>query len=539
MNQIFNFFRREVSFKINRWTLLTLLIGVFISLPIFLILFNITNSTENWEHLKENTIGIYLKSTFILILGTSALTIIFGVSTAWMVTNYDFPGCRFFNWALILPMSIPTYIAAYSYFDVLEYLTPTLIWIRNNFGQDQMNLFNEVFVYITTIVVLSSVLYPYVYLLTRASFLNQGTQYVDVARTLGCKQSLIFWKVGLPLARPAIFSGVSLVIMETLNDYGAVKHFGIPTLTSGIFRTWMGMNDITSALRLSSYLIIFIVMVLLLEKWLRQGARFDDKSGFKIQFENQKIQTTQYLIPFICCIIPLSLGFLIPVLRLCTWGYENIKVAFNVTFLKIIINSMGLALFSSLLVGFIAIILVFSERYFKSTILRLTNRFASVGYSLPGAVIAIAMLLLVGHFTKFTGWILTGSIGILIFAYLIRFLAVAKQPIDSGVEKYCDQINETSRSIGTTAYQSLVSLNLPLLKNTIVAAALFVFVDTLKELPLTLILRPFNFETLATYTFDLAVQAQIPESSLPALFIILVATLPVIWLNRQMEYKKT
>ena len=538
MNQIFKFFRREVSFKINRWTLLTLLIGVFISLPIFLILFNITNSTENWEHLKENTIGIYLKSTFILILGTSALTIIFGVSTAWMVTNYDFPGCRFFNWALILPMSIPTYIAAYSYFDVLEYLTPTLIWIRNNFGQDQMNLFNEVFVYITTIVVLSSVLYPYVYLLTRASFLNQGTQYVDVARTLGCKQSLIFWKVGLPLARPAIFSGVSLVIMETLNDYGAVKHFGIPTLTSGIFRTWMGLNDITSALRLSSYLIIFIVMVLLLEKWLRQGARFDDKSGFKIEFENQKIQTTQYLIPFICCIIPLSLGFLIPVLRLCTWGYENIKVAFNVTFLKIIINSMGLALFSSLLVGFIAIILVFSERYFKSTILRLTNRFASVGYSLPGAVIAIAMLLLVGHFTKFTGWILTGSIGILIFAYLIRFLAVAKQPIDSGVEKYCDQINETSRSIGTTAYQSLVSLNLPLLKNTIVAATLFVFVDTLKELPLTLILRPFNFETLATYTFDLAVQAQIPESSLPALFIILVATLPVIWLNRQMEYNK-
>lgn len=538
MNQIFNFFRREVSFKINRWTLLTLLIGVFISLPIFLILFNITNSTENWEHLKENTIGIYLKSTFILILGTSALTIIFGVSTAWMVTNYDFPGCRFFNWALILPMSIPTYIAAYSYFDVLEYLTPTLIWIRNNFGQDQMNLFNEVFVYITTIVVLSSVLYPYVYLLTRASFLNQGTQYVDVARTLGCKQSLIFWKVGLPLARPAIFSGVSLVIMETLNDYGAVKHFGIPTLTSGIFRTWMGLNDITSALRLSSYLIIFIVMVLLLEKWLRQGARFDDKSGFKIEFENQKIQTTQYLIPFICCIIPLSLGFLIPVLRLCTWGYENIKVAFNVTFLKIIINSMGLALFSSLLVGFIAIILVFSERYFKSTILRLTNRFASVGYSLPGAVIAIAMLLLVGHFTKFTGWILSGSIGILIFAYLIRFLAVAKQPIDSGVEKYCDQINETSRSIGTTAYQSLVSLNLPLLKNTIVAATLFVFVDTLKELPLTLILRPFNFETLATYTFDLAVQAQIPESSLPALFIILVATLPVIWLNRQMEYNK-
>ena len=149
------------------------------------------------------------------------------------------------------------------------------------------------------------------------------------------------------------------------------------------------------------------------------------------------------------------------------------------------------------------------------------------------------MLLLVGHFTKFTGWILSGSIGILIFAYLIRFLAVAKQPIDSGVEKYCDQINETSRSIGTTAYQSLVSLNLPLLKNTIVAAALFVFVDTLKELPLTLILRPFNFETLATYTFDLAVQAQIPESSLPALFIILVATLPIIWLNRKMEYNKT
>ena len=195
MQEIFNFLRREVYFKINRWTLSTLLIGVFISLPIFIVLLNLTDSTENWEHLKDNTIGIYLKSTFILVFGTSVLTIIFGVSTAWMVTNYDFPGSRFFNWALILPMSIPTYIAAYSYFDVLEYLTPMLIWIRDNFGQDQMSLFNEIFVYFTIIVVLSSVLYPYVYLLTRASFLNQGTQFIDAARTLGCKQRLIFWNL--------------------------------------------------------------------------------------------------------------------------------------------------------------------------------------------------------------------------------------------------------------------------------------------------------------------------------------------------------
>ena len=502
------------------------------------VLWHFTDSVDSWNHLKDTVLLRYLKGSFILVLGTASISILVGVSCAWLVSCCEFSGRRFFEWTLILPLAIPTYIAAYAYFDLLDLLNPLLIWVRTNFGFDTMSQLNDVLVYTVTILVLASVLYPYIYLLARSSFSNQGSQLIEAAHVLGHRPSSIFWRVALPLARPAIVAGTSLVIMETLNDYGAVKHFGVPTFTTGIFRSWLGMDDISGALRLAACLMLFILLILLIEKALRQGAKFNTGKSSNQLFKRYPISGFKSKLAILTCLIPLVLAFITPMIRLSLWAISNIEKINSANLIKLVFNSLTLAAISSMIAVSIAILLVFVARYFLSASINTSNRLAILGYSVPGAVVAIGILLFAGQINQWTGWVITGSITVLIFAYLIRFLAVAWQPIDAGMEKNCEQFNNVSRSLGSSAIKSLLKLNLPLLKKSIFVAGLFVFIDTIKELPLTLILRPFNFETLATRTFDLTSQAQIYESSIPALCIVLVVLVPVIWLNRQMEYKK-
>ena len=502
------------------------------------VLWHFTDSVDSWNHLRETVLLRYLKGSFILVLGTALISILAGVSCAWLVSCCEFSGRRFFEWALILPLAIPTYIAAYAYFDLLDLLNPLLIWVRTNFSFDVMSQLNDVLVYTVTIFVLASVLYPYIYLLARSSFSNQGSQLIEAAHVLGHKPMSIFWRVALPLSRPAIVAGASLVIMETLNDYGAVKHFGVPTFTTGIFRSWLGMDDISGALRLAACLMLFILLLLLIEKGLRQGAKFDTGRSSNQPFKRYPISGFKSKLAILICSIPLLLAFITPMSRLSLWAFSNFEKIDSANLIKLVLNSLSLAVMSSVIAVFIAITLVFVARYFLSSSVHTSNRLAILGYSVPGAVVAIGILLFAGQINLWTGWVITGSISVLIFAYLIRFLAVAWQPIDAGMEKNCEQLNNVSRSLGSSAIKSLLKLNLPLLKKSILVAGLFVFIDTVKELPLTLILRPFNFETLATRTFDLTSQAQISESSIPALCIVLVVLVPVIWLNRQLEYKK-
>lgn len=470
--------------------------------------------------------------------GTVVLSILMGVSSAWLVACCEFPGRKLFEWALILPLAIPTYIAAYAYFDLVEYLNPLLIWVRLNISPSAMMTLNDVIVYLVTIMVLASVLYPYVYLVTRATFARQSSQCIEVARTLGHGVGSTFWRVALPLARPAIVGGVSLVIMETLNDYGAVKHFGVSTFTTGIFRTWLSLNDMPGALRLAACLMAFILLIMLLEKWMRFGAKFHINSQANRPFKPYYLTKTKAFTAILCCLFPLIIGFALPVSRLAYWAILTVDKVSLISLLKLTFNSIGIASAASLVTVTIALILAFTSRYFRSQNVAVINRLAILGYAVPGAVIAMGILLVAGQVTKATGIIFTGSLIVLVFAYVVRFLAVAWQPIDSGMERNCDILNEASRSLGSSVSRTLLQVNLPLVYNAIVVGALFVFVDTMKELPLTLILRPFNFETLSTRTFDLASQAQIPESSVPALCIIAVSLLPVIWLNRQMRTLK-
>ncbi len=499
------------------------------------VVWHLTMPAESWEHLRDTVLGQYIKGSLILVVGTAALSIFLGVSSAWLVASCKFPGRKFFEWTLILPLAIPTYIAAYSYFDLLDKLNPFLIWIRLNISTEAMALVSDAIVYPVTIIVLASVLYPYVYLVARAAFIQQSNQCIEAARTLGHGPHSTFWRTALPLARPAIIGGVSLVIMETLNDYGAVKHFNIPTFTTGIFRTWLSIGDLPGALRLAACLMVLILFLLILEKWLRFGAKFHNNSKSDRPFKPYELGQIKSFLAILCCLFPIIIGFILPISRLVYWASQTIENVIDSNFLILTANSIAIATAASLITVLLAIFLTFTSRYFGSRTINATNRLAILGYAVPGAVIAIGILLLAKQVNQAIGWIMTGSLSMLVLAYVVRFLAVAWQPIDSGMERNCEQINNASRSLGVTAIRSLTKINIPMLRNALVAAGLFVFVDTMKELPLTLILRPFNFETLSTKTFDLAQQAQIPESAVPALCIIIVSLLPLIWLNFQIR----
>ncbi|MEE2947101.1 MAG: iron ABC transporter permease [Verrucomicrobiota bacterium] len=527
--------KQEFRFKLNGWTVVAVLVGLFLFLPMAEVLWHLTSPAENWEHLSGTVLGRYLKGSTILVVGTAGLSVLLGVSTAWLVASCEFPGRKFFEWLLVLPLAIPTYIAAYAYFDLLDQLTPLFIWVRTNISPEAMTWLSDTMIYPVTIVVLAAVLYPYVYLAVRASFTRQNSQCIEAARTLGHGPYSTFWRVALPLARPAIVGGVALVIMETLNDYGAVKHFGVPTFTTGIFRTWVSMGDLPGALRLAACLMALILLLLLLEKWLRFGAKFHKNSQADRPFQRYALGQAKAGLAILCCLLPLMIGFMLPLLRLAYWASLTAGKVLDATFLKLTINSVGVSMAAGLATVMLALFLAYTARYFGSRIVEATNRLAILGYAVPGAVIAMGILLVAGQVTRSTGWVLTGSITVLVLAYIVRFLAVAWQPIDFGMERNSVKINNAARSLGTTASRFLFDVNVPLLRSSLVAAGLFVFVDTMKELPLTLILRPANFNTLSTKTYDLVYQSQIPESSLPALCIILVSLLPVIWLNRQMR----
>ena len=527
------FLYREFVHKLNIWTLSSLLSGILIFIPIGLVIYNINNFTSNWEHIINTVLSNYLFNSIVLLLGTVLFSVILGVSSAWIVTSYKFPGCQLFKWLLILPLAIPTYISAYAYFDILDLFNPVLLWIKLNISLSAMNTTDTFLVYLMTTLVMSSVLYPYIYLLARSSFESQGNHFTNVSRSLGYSKYECFWKIVLPLSRPAIVAGISLVIMETLSDYGAVKHFGIQTFTYGIFRTWLGMGDLTSALRLAVVLMVFTLSILYIEKRNRSNAQYIENSLKKSFHKKNSLNGLKSILAIIFCLLPLFLGFIFPVLRLGYWALLSKSYFLELNILKLSFNTLLLSFLTSIFTVTISVFFVFSAKYFKNSIVKMTNKIAILGYSTPGAVIAMGTLILVGYISNLTGLVLSGTIFFLIFAYIVRFLAVAFQPIEAGMEKNCDKLNDAAKLLGAKPFYSFYKINIPILKNSVIAAALLVFIDATKELPLTLILRPFNFETLATATFDLSNQAQIIESSIPSISIISLVVIPIIYLNRR------
>ncbi len=515
-------------------------------LPIVSILVGILGeSSDTWRHLASTVLLEYTVNSAVLALGVGTLTLVIGVGTAWLVSTCDFPGRRILETGLVLPLAIPTYIAAFAYAELLSHTGPIQSALQLFLDPVQTAALRTGLMSVGgAMVILSLVLYPYVYLITRASFMKQSGGILETARIMGKGSWETFFRVGLPLARPAVVAGVTLVLMEVLNEYGAVKYFGVSTFTTGIFRAWFALGDAPAAIRLSACLLLFVFILILGERMQRGRARFDHGSARFRPVVRYRLSGQRAILAFTACAIPLALGFVLPLLQLLAWGVEASHHIADRAFIILVLNSFGLALAAAAATVVTAVIIVYAVRLTPTPTLRFTSRIASLGYSIPGAVIAVGILVpfiqldrwISGAWASLTGealgLVLTGTVLALLFAYVIRFLAVALNPIDSGFERVCGNLDETSRSLGASPLRTLVRVDLPMLKGILASAGLLVFVDVLKELPLTLILRPFDFDTLATAAFQLASDEQLARSALPALLIIAVGLVPVVLLNR-------
>ena len=533
--------RRQLS---NPWVWGAFASALLIALPLIIVFSNIaTPAGETWQHILRNLLPVYVLNTIYLMLGVAVLTFLMGVSTAWLVSMYRFPGRKFFSWALILPIAIPAYISGFTWAGILDYTSPVYVFVRNNFGWDTgQTLFFDILSLPGAIIILSLALYPYVFLISRAYFSRQSATLFEVSASLGKKPGQTFFQVALPMARPAIVAGVSLALMEVLNDYGLARYFGVDTFTTGIFTAWFAFSHPQSALKLSAYLMVFVLALILLERYQRGQMRYDMLGSSYRPLKRTSLTKLNAAAASLICTVPFLLGFFIPLLMLIYWASLTAGTVMDSRFWELLGNSFLLAGIASVVVTLFALFIAFTVRSFPSRFVRLLAKVATLGYALPGAVVAIGVLVpflwldsrMAFMNTPGVRIALTGTWFALIFAYLVRFMAVGYNSIDSGMERISRSLDEASRSLGISNMKTLGRVNMPLLKGALVSGALLVFIDVLKELPLTLILRPFNFDTLAIRAFEFASDERVAEAAPAALIIILTGMIPVLLLNKIM-----
>lgn len=533
--------RKNKLYWWNTWSWLAIFILLVVATPLFTIIFKLFSPPgESWPHLVDTLLLDYFINTLALLLGVATVTFILGVSTAWIVSNFSFPGRRYFEWLLILPLGIPGYIMAYTYAGILGYSGPVHTFLRESLGisitgsiVDIMNLPGAIFI-------LSITLFPYVFLISRTSFIQQSRTYQEAAALLGKDRWATFFRVALPMARPAIVGGIALACMEVLNDYGTVKYFGVNTFTTGVFRAWFSLGDATSAIYLAAILLIFVLAILYAENWQRGNKRYGSVHQSIRPIVRVKVAGwIQWLFTGIFSIVFL-VSFGIPLLQIIYWVSLTYEKVINLDFLLLIGRSFSLAVGSGLIITFLSIILLYALRLSPFSWMKHIAKISTLGYAIPGAVIAVGIMIpllgidkwLIEQFSGQIGLLFSGTIFALVFAYVVRFMAVGYNPLESGFQKTGIQVNEASRILGAGTLRTLVKVELPLIKSSIISGILLVFVDVLKELPLTLILRPFNFHTLATKAFDMATNEMIAESANSALIIILTGIIPIIFLNR-------
>ncbi|RTE65494.1 iron ABC transporter permease [Amphritea opalescens] len=521
--------------------------ALMVALPILSVFYLALFPSENiWSHLAATVLPVYITTTLALMLGVGALSVATGVCGAWLVTMCRFPGRRLFEWALLLPFAVPAYVIAYVYTDLLEYSGPLQIALRELFGWQTARdyWFPDIRTLGGAILMLSMVLYPYVYLLARASFLEQSTTIHDASRTLGCTPFQSFYRVSLPIARPAIAVGLSLVSMETLNDFGTVDYFAVKSMSAGIYDTWLNMSNLGGAAQIASLMMVFVVILISLERLARAKQRqFNSPDRYKV-LTGYRLSGWRAWGATLLCALPVITGFFIPVWVLAGYALHNIDQLWTLEFFTYASHSFILSSSAAILTIMIALLLAYSKRLHKNKSLKIAVQFSSLGYAMPGAVLAIGVIIPLAAFDNTidslmdqffgisTGLLLSGTAFAVIFAYVVRFLAVSLGSVDSSLNKITESMDMASRSLGLSPLQTLLKVHLPLIKGGILTAALVVFVDSMKELPATLILRPFNYDTLATYVYQYASDEMLEACSLAALLIVLVGIIPVILLSR-------
>lgn len=517
--------------------------ALLLALPMLAIVSSVfSGSLDVWQHLSQTVLWDYLSNSFLLMVGVGCGVLLLGVPTAWLTSTCEFPGRKILTWALLLPLAMPAYIIAYTYTGLLDFAGPVQFFLREITGWKYGEYwFFEIRSLPGAIVMLSLVLYPYVYLLARAAFLEQSPSIIEAGRTIGYGNRRSMFKLALPMARPAIATGLTLALMETLADYGTVQYFGVSTFTTGIFRTFYGFGDTAAAAQLAAILLGFVILLISLERYSRKQAQYHSVKGRSLK----KIQLSkrQSVFALLACLLPLAFGFILPALQLSYWTLN--KAVVGDAFFELAWNSFYLAFLAAVIAVTLALVLAYAKRlYAKQKTVKLSVSLAGMGYALPGTVIAIGIIIPLSWFdhqlidiakqwfSVDVGLLLSGTLVALLFAYTVRFLAVSLGAVESGLQKIKPNIDNAARLMGYRPLQVLRKIHIPLLRGSVLTAFLIVFVDVLKELPATLILRPFNFNTLAVRAHELASDERLIDAAPASLLIVLVGLLPVILLSR-------
>ncbi len=533
--------------RFNPWTIATLVVALVVAVPILGIPWLALFPRENiWPHLISTVLPGYVLTTLGLMLGVTFGVLTMGVTSAWLVTMCRFPGRRIFEWALLLPMAVPAYVIAYVYTDLLEYAGPVQNFVRYLFGWQSAAdyWFPEIRSLGGAIAMMSLVLYPYVYLLSRAAFLEQSVELLDASRTLGCGPLAAFFRVSLPMARPSIATGVALALMETLNDVGTVDFFAVHTLTLGIYDVWLNMGNIGGAAQIAMVMLVFVIVLLTIERQSRRRHKHYQTSGRLKELPSHRLDGGRAYLAFVACLLPVAAGFVVPMGVLVSNSFRYFDESWTPEFLRYAFNSLALSSGAAVAAICIALLLAYGKRLVGGRLVASAVSFASVGYAVPGAVLAIGVIIpLAGfdntldafmreHFGISTGLLFSGTVFAILFAYVVRFLAIALGSVDSSLAKITPAMDMAARTLGHGPIATFVKVHFPLIRGGVLIGVLVVFVDCMKELPATLILRPFNFDTLATYVYQFASDELIEQASLGALGIVVVGLIPVIVLSR-------
>jgi iron(III) transport system permease protein len=535
--------------RIPSLLLLALAAAALVALPVASVLLNLLRDTQDsgvWQHLAATVLPEYIASTLWLCLGVGVGVVLVGVTTAWLVAMHEFPGRRWFEWALVLPLAMPAYVLAYVYTDFLQFVGPVQTMLRESFGWSRGDYwFPEVRSLGGAVAMFICVLYPYVYLLARTAFIERASGMLEAARSLGQGPWRSFFAVSLPLARPAVAAGAALALMETLADYGTVSYFGVQTFTTGIYRAWFSLGDRIAAAQLAAALLGFVVLLLTLERLSQGRARYHDTTGRNRPQHGRRLHGLGAVVAWLVCGLPLVVGFLLPAGLLLRLALGESEGEIGTRFMLLAGNSFVLAGITSVCAVALALLLAYGARQTRHYLPQLLNRLVALGYAVPGSVIAVGVLIPVTRldnwlaaqwlavFDSNPGLILTGSIAALVYAYLVRVMAVALQTVESGLVKITPSMDAAARSLGASPALTLWRVHLPMLRGSLLTAGLLVFVDVMKELPATLVMRPFNYDTLATQTYTLASDERLAEASVAALAIVVVGLLPLIVLARQ------
>ncbi len=531
------------------WLACTACTALLLSIPIITVLYSVLlPRSEVWLHLRSTVLPGYILNSLVLAAGVCLGTSLLGVTTAWLCSACNFPGRRFFSWALLLPLAFPPYIIAYTYTGILDFAGPVQTLLRSVFSWQYGDYwFPQIRSIGGAITMISLVLYPYVYLLARTAFSEQSASLREACHTFGASAYRTFFTVILPLARPAIAAGLTLVIMETLADYGTVHYFGVTTFTTGIFRTWFGLGDRIAATQLASILLLCIFAVILAERYSRKAVRYQypvkPRKNRYYQLSGPKA-----VLAVFACGAPILLGFIIPSYQLGIWTLQTAPEIIDMSFLVLFTNTVLLAAMVTVAVIVLGTLLAYGKRVGTHPFISHAVNFSATGYAVPGIIIAVGVLLpfawldntldawLQQKFGISSGLILTGTLASLVFAHVVRFMAIGLNSVDSSLTKIHRSIDDAAQLLGNKTFDRFAKIHLPLIRSGIFAAALLVFVEVIKELPATLVLRPFDFNTLAVRTYELASDERLADAACSALLIVVISILPILILNRSIAH---